>query len=231
MGRPIESAPDRRTVLSALGVYAERPALVMVALGFSGSLPYFLIFDTLSAWFRAAGLSLEVIGFFSLVTLVSSFKFLWAPFIDRARVPRTPRLAGAPPLVDARVSGRDHARALARGPVRSVAQPRNDCRLCRPRRLLLSHAGHRHRRLAHRGGGDVQAGRHGRRVSVGLPRGNDRRGRGTAAPGPGVRLELLLRSDGGADGGGRSRGAGGAARRATRHPSDSDRRPSAGACT
>ena len=87
MGRPIESAPDRRTVLSALGVYTERPALVMVALGFSASLPYFLIFDTLSAWFRAAGLSLEVIGFFSLVTLVSTFKFLWAPFIDRARVP------------------------------------------------------------------------------------------------------------------------------------------------
>ena len=87
MSRQIASSPDRRTVLSALGVYAERPALVMVALGFSGSLPYFLIFDTLSAWFRAAGLSLEVIGFFSLVTLVSSFKFLWAPFIDRARVP------------------------------------------------------------------------------------------------------------------------------------------------
>ena len=82
-----EAAPPRRTVLSALGVYAERPALVMVALGFSSALPYFLVFDTLSAWLRASGLSLEVIGFFSLVTLVSSFKFLWAPFIDRTRVP------------------------------------------------------------------------------------------------------------------------------------------------
>src|SRR5688572_19746923 len=80
-------APARRTVRSALGVYAERPALVMVALGFSAGLPYFLIFDTLSAWLRASGLSLEVIGFFSLVTLVSSFKFLWAPFVDRGRVP------------------------------------------------------------------------------------------------------------------------------------------------
>jgi PAT family beta-lactamase induction signal transducer AmpG len=49
--------------------------------------PYFLIFDTLSTWLRASGLSLEVIGFFSLVTLVSTFKFLWAPFIDRAQVP------------------------------------------------------------------------------------------------------------------------------------------------
>ena len=48
------SAPPRRTFLSALGVYAERPALVMVALGFSAGLPYYLVFDTLSAWFRAS---------------------------------------------------------------------------------------------------------------------------------------------------------------------------------
>ena len=87
MSKEIESAPGRRTVRAALGVYAERPALVMVALGFAAGLPYFLIFDTLSAWLRASGLSLEVIGFFSLVTLISSFKFLWAPFIDRAQVP------------------------------------------------------------------------------------------------------------------------------------------------
>src|SRR5687768_18081366 len=79
--------PRRRSLLGALGVYTERAALVMIALGFSAGLPYFLIFDTLSAWFRASGLSLEVIGFFSLVTLVSTFKFLWAPFIDRTRIP------------------------------------------------------------------------------------------------------------------------------------------------
>lgn len=79
--------PERRSVFSALAVYTERASLVMVALGFAAALPYYLIFDTLSAWFRAVGLALEVIGFFSLVTLVSSFKFLWAPFIDRTRVP------------------------------------------------------------------------------------------------------------------------------------------------
>jgi PAT family beta-lactamase induction signal transducer AmpG len=89
-----DAGPARRTLLSALGVYGERPALVMVALGFSAGLPYFLIFDTLSAWFRASGLSLEVIGFFSLVTLVSTFKFLWAPFIDRAQVPVLTRWLG-----------------------------------------------------------------------------------------------------------------------------------------
>jgi PAT family beta-lactamase induction signal transducer AmpG len=81
------SAPARRTALSALGVFFERQTLVMLALGFSAGLPYFLIFDTLSAWLRSSGLSLQVIGFFSLVTLVSSFKFLWAPLVDRTRIP------------------------------------------------------------------------------------------------------------------------------------------------
>jgi PAT family beta-lactamase induction signal transducer AmpG len=68
-------------------VYTERGPLVTIALGFSAGLPYYLVFDTLSAWFRASGLSLEVIGFFSLVTLISTFKFLWAPVIDRVQVP------------------------------------------------------------------------------------------------------------------------------------------------
>ena len=81
------AAPPRRTVLTALRVYTERAPLVTIALGFAAGLPYFLVFDTLSAWFRASGLSLEVIGFFSLVTLISTFKFLWAPFVDRVQVP------------------------------------------------------------------------------------------------------------------------------------------------
>lgn len=71
----------------ALAVFADRRTLVMMALGFAAGLPYLLIFDTLSAWLRQVGLSLQVIGFFSLATLVSSFKFLWAPLVDRARIP------------------------------------------------------------------------------------------------------------------------------------------------
>ena len=59
----------------------------MVALGFAAGLPFLLIFDTLSAWLREVGLTLEVIGSFSLATLVYSFKFLWAPLVDRTRVP------------------------------------------------------------------------------------------------------------------------------------------------
>jgi PAT family beta-lactamase induction signal transducer AmpG len=84
---PPETTAEPRTTRQALAVYAERPTLIMMALGFAAGLPFLLIFDTLSAWLRDEGLSLEVIGFFSLATLVYSFKFLWAPLIDRTRVP------------------------------------------------------------------------------------------------------------------------------------------------
>lgn len=84
----------RRNVLAALAVFAERRTLVMLALGFSSGLPFLLIFDTLSAWLRDAGLSLEVIAVFSLATLAYSAKFLWAPLVDRTRVPILTRWLG-----------------------------------------------------------------------------------------------------------------------------------------
>ena len=80
--------------MKGLAVYLDRRIAVMLALGFASGLPNLLIFDTLSAWLREAGLSLEVIGFFSLATLAYSFKFVWAPFIDRTQVPGLGRALG-----------------------------------------------------------------------------------------------------------------------------------------
>ncbi|WP_369057951.1 MFS transporter [Caulobacter sp. 73W] len=84
----------KRSLLQALAIYRERRSLVMLGLGFAAGLPYMLIFDTLSVWLRNSGLSLAVIGFFSLATLSFSFKFLWAPLIDRATIPGLTRLLG-----------------------------------------------------------------------------------------------------------------------------------------
>ena len=67
--------------------YFRRRSLIMLALGFSAGLPNLLIFDTLSAWLRDGGISLSVIGFFSLATLAYSAKFLWAPLVDRTHIP------------------------------------------------------------------------------------------------------------------------------------------------
>ncbi|HEY9236431.1 MULTISPECIES: AmpG family muropeptide MFS transporter [Phenylobacterium] len=91
----IESqAAKKPGTLQALAVYLERRSLVMLALGFASGLPNLLIFDTLSAWLRDAGLSLEVIAFFGLATLAYSLKFLWAPLVDRATVPLATKWLG-----------------------------------------------------------------------------------------------------------------------------------------
>lgn len=78
----------------ALAVYGERRVLVMLALGFSAGLPNLLVFDTLSGWLRDEGVSLSVIGFFSLATLAYSAKFLWAPLVDRYDIPLLSRRLG-----------------------------------------------------------------------------------------------------------------------------------------
>ncbi len=59
----------------------------MLLLGFASGLPYLLVFDTLSAWLRDDGVSLEVIGFFGLATLTYALKFVWAPLLDRTNIP------------------------------------------------------------------------------------------------------------------------------------------------
>ena len=84
----------RRGLLGALAVFGERRIAIMLGLGFGSGLPNFLIFDTMSAWLRAVGLALAVISLFSLATLPYSFKFLWAPLVDRTEIPVLTRWLG-----------------------------------------------------------------------------------------------------------------------------------------
>jgi MFS transporter, PAT family, beta-lactamase induction signal transducer AmpG len=60
---------------------------IMLALGFSSGLPFFLTAATLGYWMRDEGISLKAIGFLSWVGLAYSFKFLWSPLIDRLDAP------------------------------------------------------------------------------------------------------------------------------------------------
>ena len=78
------SAPGKRTVLASLG---QPKVVVMLMLGFSSGLPFFLSGNTLGYWLRDAGTTLVAIGFLSWVGLAYSLKFLWAPVIDRVDAP------------------------------------------------------------------------------------------------------------------------------------------------
>ena len=55
--------------------------------GFLSGLPWVLIFITLSAWLADVGVSKSLIGYISWIMLTYSFKFLWAPLIDRFHIP------------------------------------------------------------------------------------------------------------------------------------------------
>ena len=68
--------------------------LVLALLGFSSGLPLALSGATLQAWLTVEGLDLKTIGFFALVGLPYTFKFAWAPLLDRFDVPGLPRRKG-----------------------------------------------------------------------------------------------------------------------------------------
>jgi len=72
--------------------YLQPRVLVMLALGFSSGLPFLLTGNTFGYWLRDEGTSLTAIGFISWVGLAYSFKFLWAPLIDRVGAPLVSRL-------------------------------------------------------------------------------------------------------------------------------------------
>jgi MFS transporter, PAT family, beta-lactamase induction signal transducer AmpG len=82
------STVDRRQGwLESLRVYGQPRMLSMLALGFSGGLPFMLVYSTLSAWLRQSGIARATIGMLAWVSLVYTLKFLWAPVVDRLRLP------------------------------------------------------------------------------------------------------------------------------------------------
>ncbi|PYO49924.1 MAG: AmpG family muropeptide MFS transporter [Gemmatimonadetes bacterium] len=66
----------------------------LLVLGFSSGLPFYLTSKTLQAWMTTAKVDLATIGFFSLVTLPYSLKFVWAPLMDRYTPPFLGRRRG-----------------------------------------------------------------------------------------------------------------------------------------
>jgi PAT family beta-lactamase induction signal transducer AmpG len=80
--------------LSLRDVLTDGRIALMLPLGFSSGLPFLLVFSTLSAWLRESGISRTEIGLLSWVALAYSFKFLWAPIVDRYDAPLLSRLLG-----------------------------------------------------------------------------------------------------------------------------------------
>ena len=66
-----------------LTVAAVHRLLVVMVLGFASGLPLALTGQALQAWLSLEGVDVATLGFLSLVGLPYTFKFLWAPLMDR----------------------------------------------------------------------------------------------------------------------------------------------------
>ncbi len=60
-----------------------RRMLICIFTGFASGLPLYLLLNLLPAWLRTEGLSLRTIGAFALIQFPYTWKFLWAPLLDR----------------------------------------------------------------------------------------------------------------------------------------------------
>ncbi len=67
--------------------WQERSVWIMLFLGFSAGIPILLIFSSLSLWLREAGVDKSSVTFFSWAALGYSFKFVWAPLVDKLPIP------------------------------------------------------------------------------------------------------------------------------------------------
>ena len=75
------------TFLDSLRNYLSPQILVIMCLGFISGVPYGILMDPLNYWLSEEGIEKSTIGLLSLVFLIYSLKVLWAPLVDRLKVP------------------------------------------------------------------------------------------------------------------------------------------------
>jgi PAT family beta-lactamase induction signal transducer AmpG len=75
-------------------VFRSRKMLVLLLLGFASGLPLALTAGTLQAWLAADQVDIIAIGWFALVGQPYTWKFIWAPFMDRYTPPFLGRRRG-----------------------------------------------------------------------------------------------------------------------------------------
>jgi PAT family beta-lactamase induction signal transducer AmpG len=88
---PVAPPGTRETWRAAL---FNRRMLICVFTGFSSGLPLYLLINLLPAWLRTSGVDLKTIGFFALIQLPYTWKFLWSPLLDRYAMPLLGRRRG-----------------------------------------------------------------------------------------------------------------------------------------
>ncbi|MBW8734466.1 MAG: permease [Asticcacaulis sp.] len=81
--------------LHGVGTAMKRPvSWLLLGLGFSASLPFLLVGQTLGFWMRSEGITLTLISYLTGISLMYGLKVLWAPWMDRVHLPLLYRWLG-----------------------------------------------------------------------------------------------------------------------------------------
>jgi len=77
----------KQSLSETFSVYFEKRMARILLLGIISGFPWVLIGSSLSLWLKEDGLSRSTIGWAGLIFAVYAFNYLWAPIIDRIRIP------------------------------------------------------------------------------------------------------------------------------------------------
>jgi len=77
----------KQTLSETFSVYFDKRMIRILLLGAISGFPWVLIGSSLSLWLKEDGLSRSTIGWAGLIFAVYAFNYLWAPIIDRVRIP------------------------------------------------------------------------------------------------------------------------------------------------
>ncbi|TPE58486.1 AmpG family muropeptide MFS transporter [Sandaracinobacter neustonicus] len=82
-----DTARPDRSLVAAIRPYLEKEPIGALLLGLSSGAPFAMIASTLTTRLAESGIDKKTVTAFALTFLLYNFKFLWAPFIDRIRIP------------------------------------------------------------------------------------------------------------------------------------------------
>lgn len=77
----------KQTLAETFSVYFDKRMIKILLLGAISGFPWVIIGSSLSLWLKEDGLSRSTIGWAGLIFAVYAFNYLWAPIIDRVKIP------------------------------------------------------------------------------------------------------------------------------------------------
>ena len=78
---------QKQSFKESFKIYLDIRMLRILLLGIISGFPWVLIGSSLSLWLKEEGLSRSTIGWAGLIFAVYAFNYLWAPLIDKIRIP------------------------------------------------------------------------------------------------------------------------------------------------